>query len=635
MAFPDWPAICAPLGEQGPWQTLCNNYVNGADTLHLWDPVLCGSLETASDKAAACELFGMLVDDRSRCSVRTAGCAVEGNDVGASAITAASLNALLASGKLAVSAKIATLTKVLLAHRRKSTLPVIFSQVPELRLTFRRFIGIYAACVACIGAAVRQGTQRETCREIVTEHVSRIHQFYTDWGATVVQAGDNVDPIILESHVSSILAGQGLAHEHNDSRHYGLIPRGEPWAKFVGRLPREAPLPGGDMDGLQWVRNQEEWGRHNVASALRLASTLDHRVASGNELELDFWLGIISAERQAIVLLTDSETSEMESKKYGVLRETDLLTPISGHYIPAFRSVLLRKIRSGASAADLFSLPDGQDERGKRCVTVVNWMELPGDCETYQGPGLRSTEASVFVRAPGGGCRVVMTRSQLLGPASLAALGLDDCLRLFGHELQTRDAGSWYAVRAQWKHSSLASVRLLKNQLLPNVVARLMSVRESLASWCQHAGSCTLKGASQVVALRELLVEAVEQIAEFSYYLFNAVMFRRGTQSSVILSHHALLTWLVPCSTDGKSLERRRLEMLRCLPNWRSGSTPDLEAFVSQTAADFVRVGYWESFEPPVGASRGAVREALYSCVEVALRGAAEEFGRKADRNDG
>lgn len=110
-------------------------------------------------------------------------------------------------------------------------------------------------------------------------------------------------------------------------------------------------------------------------------------------------------------------------------------------------------------------------------------------------------------------------------------------------------------------------------------------------------------------------------------------MYTRGSAAIAVLAHHTLYLWLlrpVELAERGK-LARHRLQALRCLPNWRAGTMPDVEAASAHTVDDYVREAYWASFE---GSPRDA-RAACLSCLEHELHvtaAAVEHADRDARR---
>merc|ERR1711924_403318 len=61
-------------------------------------------------------------------------------------------------------------------------------------------------------------------------------------------------------------------------------------------------------------------------------------------------------------------------------------------------------------------------------------------------------------------------------------------------------------------------------------------------------------------------------------------------------------------------IARHRLQALRCLPNWKAGLMPDIEAASSASAGAYVAAGaYWGSFDAK---SPDAAREQLILCLE-------------------
>merc|ERR1712224_817854 len=63
------------------------------------------------------------------------------------------------------------------------------------------------------------------------------------------------------------------------------------------------------------------------------------------------------------------------------------------------------------------------------------------------------------------------------------------------------------------------------------------------------------------------------------------------------------------------ALARHRLQALRCLPNWRAGSMPDVEAASSHTVDGYVQEAYWASFD----GSPNKVRDSCLACLEREL----------------
>merc|ERR1711974_310543 len=94
-------------------------------------------------------------------------------------------------------------------------------------------------------------------------------------------------------------------------------------------------------------------------------------------------------------------------------------------------------------------------------------------------------------------------------------------------------------------------------------------------------------------------------------------MYTRGSAAIAILSHHAMILWLLrPRGTRGV-IARYRLKALHCLPNWRPHSMPDIEASPCHTVEEYTSRAYWESFDGAVD----DVKTGIVSCLEEFVTG--------------
>merc|ERR1712129_212209 len=209
-----------------------------------------------------------------------------------------------------------------------------------------------------------------------------------------------------------------------------------------------------------------------------------------------------------------------------------------------------------------------------------------------------------LINLAGGGCRVVLNRAILRTPMDAAALGqLSSCNEWYGMSVVQHNVS--YAVRPQWLHADLVAADVLEHRLLPAALQRVATVSQEVHNSNSRA------------SLLARLHDAAEAIAEFTYYLFNGALYTRGSAAIAILSHHAMYLSLLRSPEDGERgrLARHRLQALRCLPNWRAHTMPDVEAASSHTAQAYTSYVYWKSFD----SASGDPRDKLLSCLERAL----------------
>jgi len=658
-----WPGICSPLlerrnGEDYPWAIHCRGF-SYFSSPH--DGALLCSLDSQWHRSTVCELFRVATNCVNLPCTREV-------------VTPETLSAAIRRGQAPLPRGAGELMEVLLAEA--GAVSGLLEMVPSSQLTFQMFLAIYTVAVLCLREKLPAGTHqqlfklransqgREGCRDLVSEHFEHVFAMLASTGGTSTAAaaaaaaaaatggqkkiGDmKPSHAVLKKtgaaarrHIIALLpqGPLGVADvETSATHHYDYLPTDEPWSRFVVRTPRETPAHGLATDVALWRERQEGWGWQSAWAAVRLANRLEEMLADPAELDgwLDAWIDSLGAERQS--MLDGREWISGEQRQIGYRRwrgTQQILTPISGHYRPMWRAALLQRVaeatEKGGPHVPIFQSPDESTEEARRtwnCGAVLSWADIPvscslalhldiGESDDKNGKPARAPSNSSLINLASGGCRVVLNRAILRTPMDAAALGqLSSCNEWYGMSVVQHNVS--YAVRPQWLHADLVAVDVLEHRLLPAALQRV-----AIASQEVH-------NSSSRSPLRVRLHDAAEAIAEFTYYMFNGALYTRGSAAIAILSHHAMYLSLLRSPEDGERgrLARHRLQALRCLPNWRAHTMPDVEATSSHTAQAYTSYVYWKSFD----SASGDPREELLSCLERALvlDAESEERGRQ------
>jgi len=363
-----------------------------------------------------------------------------------------------------------------------------------------------------------------------------------------------------------------------------------------------------DLVGSRWVRLQEVWGWQNAWASVRLASQLDqlYSTAGADASKsardwLDVWISQLGKERSAMLDGRDQVDGEQRHVGYRRWRGSQLiLTPISGQYRPMWRAALLRRIKKQhGQLSHSFALP-GAEKRGWHCGAVITWGELPISCDSVRDEAQEPIRVTLHPTTAGK-CRIALSRAVLLSALDAAALGTQGCHEWFGVPVVQHNAS--YAARAQWLHTDLVSISLVERFLFPQLFGDFVAAAAALWSGPKRQRA-------------QLLEAAINKIAAITYFLFVSAMFTRGSAAIAILSHHSMYLWLLQPPGKRSFVARHRLQALRCLPNWRAGTMPDIEASATPTVAEYVNTYYWDSFDGKAKDTRTQVLSCLLQAFE-------------------
>ncbi|CAE7491525.1 mtr [Symbiodinium necroappetens] len=411
------------------------------------------------------------------------------------------------------------------------------------------------------------------CASLHRDHIRRLFAtgFPEDKALTgVTGASDRLfadggfvnDPSIHTSHLRS-LASRG---------------KDKPWSRFLVRTPtihqRDAQ-----------VASQVKFGERMATASLNLAEMLGHQTLTMSEL-LD----------RAGELRSDSASEDQP--KFGIRRvfqDAEVGTSVSplrryGRFLPARRFVEPSAgPRTKHCAATVTSLRVDAD----MCRRVIDSLGI-NMANPEHNDTVKERLAGIYV---GDDCLVVLTRT--------ARSALDGLLRGW-------DCFSWYGQESAPHFDRMWGVILHASVLATEIAVQRMTqvelhqYRLAAASLDQH---CELpKFSGQPPAATSLAwLELQRSIASLAWLSFNALPYKRGTPSTVLVIHHALWLALFPA-------EDRQDVLVQCIPRIREGIVPDLEAF-STDLDEFVNERWWHIFEELAAA------ENLLSCLSNRFEG--------------
>lgn len=617
-----WPGLCLPLFERRDdltdyeWAKRCRGYSYAdADQRHAH---LCG-LTQSWHHSTACELYRIAADCSDNC--------VTGNMA-----TAETLRSGLRRGKAPLPRGAGEMVEVLLA----GALPQVIDAVPAGELTFPMFVSMYTIAVLCLKEQPEgqqriyhlrpKALDREGCKDLIVDHFDQLYESIVAPVAAsykMILAGERW-PISaamrtracesFRRHVIGFLPQGPLGvadSEPQSTAHYSEFPQEEVWSRFVVRTPRDR------SQGIGiWLRMQEAWGWQNAWAAVKLAGRLDSLFSDGGDsaTRLDAWLDELGIERQSMYdgrERVDGEQRQMGFRRWRATHRT--LTPISGAYRPMWRAALLRRVSAApASGPHLFQAPKNSDnDRAWRCGAVISWADLNFSCaEAFGGfsgqpPAHDNVQHPSMIPLSSDKCRVILNRAALRSPTDAEALGYDDCGDWYGVPLVKQNSS--YSIRPQWIHADIVGLDLLQSHFLPHTLDGFWSAAKMVHD---------VRADTDTMSVIDALSDAVERIAEFSFYMFSSALYTRGSAAISILAHHAMYMYLLDPPGLGRAEKaRHRLQALRCVPNWSPHAMPDIEAATSHTVEEYTREVYWSSFDAPTD----IVRDQLLTCLASEL----------------
>ena len=372
--------------------------------------------------------------------------------------------------------------------------------------------------------------------------------------------------------------------------------RAAAWSRFVLYNPQHSPAQAR-------VDRNIEFGRKQMRAALRVASRLGSDSPPPSVTAL---LELAGEARMRVATEFGSEGADHPLGQNVLLRRATAATkttatPLAGKYLfmwnatlelvddvdPFFEPPPLAAPAShggGGPPPRAVSTP-----RSRVCGTTATHVIVKRErCEAAlaeiegefgASEGLRASEASLEswgpltagVQRDGNlDCRVVLNRVTTR-PAYDGLLLGEDCYQWYGYRAMT-DLTRLFGMML---HSSpLAIELLLRTQLRDHYAAYLDTV-----SRLRHAGS-------SVRVWDTLRVE----VASMAWLLWNLVLYARGTLTTVMMLHHAMLVAPLPTAVQ-------REAALLCVPRVRSHTLPDLVAMAVRSAAEWVDGVWWRLWD--------------------------------------
>ncbi|CAE7567567.1 unnamed protein product [Symbiodinium pilosum] len=133
-------------------------------------------------------------------------------------------------------------------------------------------------------------------------------------------------------------------------------------------------------------------------------------------------------------------------------------------------------------------------------------------------------------------------------------------------------------------HASVLATEMAVERMTQVELRQYHEAAESLADQ-----SCLMPSELSPPATAFTWLELQNAIASLAWLSFNALPYKRGTPTTVLVIHHALWLALFPA-------EDRQNVLVKCIPRIREGVMPDLEAFATDLDG-FVKERWWHIFE--------------------------------------